>query len=63
MTSYNSQSEEMLKKSRKVTEINRLRYLSIDVYEGININPSMTKQIFQYKLNKYKLNLSVPEVN
>ena len=49
MTSYNSQSEEMLKKSRKVTEINRLRYLSIDVHEGININPSMTKQIFQLR--------------
>ena len=49
MTSYNSQSEEILKRPRKVTEINRLRYLSIDVYEGININPSMTKQIFQLR--------------
>ena len=49
MTSYNSQSEEILKKPRKVTEINRLRYLSIDVYEGININPSMTEQIFQLR--------------
>ena len=49
MTSYNSQSEEIRKKSRKVTEINRLSYLSIDVYEGININPSMTKQIFQLR--------------
>ena len=48
---YNSPSEEILKKSGKVCmEVNRLRYLCIEIYKIINnINPSFTKQIFQLR--------------
>ena len=68
---YNSPLEEVLKKSGKVCmEINRLRYLCIEIYKSINnINPSFMKQIFLLRetnrkvRNQYKLNLSVPKVN
>ena len=68
---YNSTLEEILKKSGKVCmEVNRLRYLCIEIYKSINnINPSFMKQIFQLRetnrtvRNQYKLNLSVPKVN
>ena len=68
---YNSPLEEILKKSGKVCmEVNRLRYLCIEIYKRINnINPSFTKQISQLRetnrtvRNQYKLNLSVPKVN
>ena len=63
--------EEILKKSGKVCmEVNRLRYLCIEIYKSINnINPSFMKQIFQLRetnrtvRNQCKLNLSVPKVN
>ena len=50
---YNSTLEEILKKSGKVcTEVNRLRYLCIEIYKSINnINPSLTKN-FSVKRNK-----------
>ena len=68
---YNSPSEEILKKSGKFCmELNRLRYLCIEIYKTINnINPSFMKQIFQLRetnrtvRNQYKLNLNVPKVN
>ena len=68
---YNSPSEEILKKSEKVCmDVNRLRYLCIEIYENINnINPSFIKQIFQIRetnrtvRNKYKLNFNVPKAN
>ena len=67
---YNSPSEEVLKKSGKVCmEVNRLRYLCIDIYKAININPSFMKQIFQLRetnrkaRNQCKLNLRVSKVN
>ena len=68
---YNSPSEEILKKSGKFCmELNRLRYLCIEIYKTINnINPSFMKQIFQLSetnrtvRNHYKLNLNVPKVN
>ena len=68
---YSSPSEEILKKSGKVCmEVDRLRYLCIEIYKTINnINPSFMKQIFQLRetngtvRNQYKLNLSVPKVN
>ena len=51
-------------------ELNRLRYLCIEIYKTINnINPSFMKQIFQRRetnrtfRNQYKLNLNVPKVN
>ena len=51
-------------------ELNRLRYLCIEIYKTINnINPSFMKQIFQLRetnwtvRNQYKLNLNVPKVN
>ena len=51
-------------------EINRLRFLCIEIYKSIdNINPSFMKQIFQVRetnrtvRNQYELNLSVPKVN
>ena len=61
----------ILKKSGKVcVEVDRLRYLCIEIYKTINnINPSFMKQIFQLRetsrtvQNQYKLNLSVPKVN
>ena len=67
----NSPSEEILKKSGKFCmELNRLRYLCIEIYKTINnINPSFMKQIFQLRetnrtvRNQYKLNLNVPKVN
>ena len=44
---YNSLLEEILKKSGKVCmEVNRLRYLYIEIHKSINnINPSFMKQI------------------
>ena len=67
---YSSPSEEVLKKSGKVCmEVNRLRYLCIDIYKTININPSFTKQIFQLRetnrkaRNQYQLNLGVSKVS
>ena len=68
---YNSLSEEILKKSGKFCmELNRSRYLCIEIYKTINnINPRFMKQIFQLRetnrtfRNQYKLNLSVPKVN
>ena len=68
---YNSPLEEILKKSGKVCmEVNRLRYLCIEIYKSINnINPNFMKQIVQLRetsrtvRNQYKLNLSVPKVN
>ena len=67
---YNSPSEEVLKKSGKVCmEVNRLRYLCIDIYKTTNINPSYMKQLFQLRetnrkaRNQYKLNLRVSKVN
>ena len=68
---YNSPLEDILKKSGKVCmEVNRLRYLCIEIYKTINnINPSFTKQIFQLRetnrtiRNQYILNLSVPKVS
>ena len=68
---YNTPLEEILKKSGKVCmEVNRLRYLCIEIYKSINnINPSFMEQIFQLRetnrtvRNQYKLNLSVPKVN
>ena len=51
-------------------EVDRLRYLCIEIYKSINnINPGFMKQTFQLRetsrtvRNKYKLNLSVPKVN
>ena len=48
---YSSPLEEILKKSGKVCmEVNRLRYLCIEIYKSINnINPSFMKQIFQLR--------------
>ena len=50
-------------------EVNRLRYLCIEIYKTINnINPSFIKQIFELKKrnrtvrNQYKLNLNIPKV-
>ena len=68
---YNSPSEEILKKSGKFCmELNKLRFLCIEIYKTINnINPSFMKQIFQLRetnrtfRNQYKLNLNVPKVN
>ena len=68
---YNSPLEEILKKSGKVCmEVNRLRYLCIEICKSINnINLCFLKQIFQLRetnrtvRNQYKLNLSVPKVN
>ena len=68
---YNTPLEEILKKSGKVCmEVNRLRYLCIEIYKSIsNINPSFMKQIFQLRetnrtvRNQYRLNLCVPKVN
>ena len=64
----NYPSEEILKKSGKAyMEVNRLRYLCIEIYKIININPSFMKQIFQLReanravRNQYKLNLNVPK--
>ena len=62
---YNSPLAEILKKSGKVCmEVNRLKYLCIEIYKSINnINPSFMKQIFQLRetnrriRNQYKLNL------
>ena len=59
------------KKSGKVCmEVNRIKYLCIDIYKSINnINSSFIKQIFQLRetnrtvRNQYKLNLSVPKVS
>ena len=67
---FNSPSKEIIKKSGKVSvEVNRLRYLCIEIYKSINnINPSFMKQIFQLNetnrivQNQHKLNLSVPKV-
>ena len=49
---YNSPSEEILKKSGKFCmELNRLRYLCIEIYKTINnINPGFMKEIFQDSL-------------
>ena len=63
--------EEILKKSGKVCiEVNRLRYLCIEIYKSINnIDPSFMKQTLQLRetnrtvRNQYRLNLSVPKVN
>ena len=68
---YNSPSEEILKKSRKVCmEVNRLTYFCREIYKTINnINPRFMKQIFQLRetkrtvRNQCKLKLSVPKVN
>ena len=68
---YNTLLKEILKKSGKVCiEVNRLRYLFIEIYKSINNNnPSFMKQVFQLRetnrtvRNQYKLNLSVPKVN
>ena len=68
---YNTPLEEILKKSGKVCmEVNRLRYLCIEIYKSINnINPSFMKQIFQLRetnrtvRKQYRLNLCVPKVN
>ena len=68
---YNTPLEEILKKSGKVCmEVNRLRYLCIEIYKSINnINPSFMKQIFQLRetnrtvRNQNRLNLCVPKVN
>ena len=68
---YNSPSEEILKKSDKVSmEVNRLRYHCIEIYKSSsNINPNFINQIFQPKetsgifRNQYKVNLSFPKVN
>ena len=51
---YNSPSEEILKKSGKVCmEVNRLRYLCIEVHKTINnINPGFMKQNFQLRETK-----------
>ena len=67
----NSPSKEILKKPCKACmEVNRSRYLCIEIYKTTNnINPSFMKQIFQLRetnrtvRNQYKLNLSVPNVN
>ena len=46
---YNSPSEEILKKSGKVcVEVNRLRYLCIEIYNN-NVNRSFIKQVFQFR--------------
>ena len=63
--------EEILKESGKVCmEVNRLRYVCIEIYESINsINHNFMKQIFQLRetnravRNQRKLNISVPKVN
>ena len=63
--------EEIPKKSgRACMEVNRLRYLCLEIYKAINnINPRFMKQIFHLKetnrtvRNHYKLNLNVPKVN
>ena len=51
---YNSPSEEIRKKSGKVCmEVNRLRYLCIEIHKTINdVNPSFMKQNFQLKVTK-----------
>ena len=66
----NYPSEEILRKSGKAyMEVNRLRYLCIEIDKTININPSFMKQIFRLReanrtvRNQYKLNLNVPKVN
>ena len=66
----NYPSEEILRKSGKAyMEVNRLRYLCIEIHKTININPSFMKQIFRLReanrtvRNQYKLNLNVPKVN
>ena len=66
----NYPSEEILKKSGKAyMEVNRLRYLCIEIHKTININASFLKQIFQLReanrtvRNQYKLNLNVPKVS
>ena len=66
----NYPSEEILRKSGKAyMEVNRLRYLCIEIHKTININPSFMKQIFQLReanrtvRNQYKLNLNVPKVS
>ena len=48
---YNSPLENIRKKSGKVCmEVNRLRYLCIEIYKTINnINPRITKQTFQLR--------------
>ena len=68
---YNSPSGEILKKSGKASiEVNKLRYLCIEIYKSINnINPSFMKQILQLRetnnivRNQYKLNPSVPKIS
>ena len=63
--------EEILNKSGKVCmEVNRLRYVCIEIYKSINsINHNFMKQISQLRetnrtvRNQCKLNLSVPKVN
>ena len=68
---HNFPLEEIFKKFGKVyIEVNRFRYVSIEIYKSINnINPSFMKQIFQLRdtnrtvRNRYKLNLGVPKVN
>ena len=68
---YNFPSEEIIKKSGKFCmELNRLRYLCLEIYKTINnINPSFMKRNFQLRetnrtvRNQCKLNLKVPKVN
>ena len=68
---YNSPSEEIHKKSGKFCmELNRLRYLCLEIYKTINnINPSFMKQTFQLRetnrtfRNQYKINFNVAKVN
>ena len=68
---YNSPWEKILKKSDKLCiEVNRFRYLCIEIYKSINnINSSFMKQFFQVRetnrtvRNQYKLNVCVAKVN
>ena len=68
---YSSPLEEILKKSGKVCmEVNRLRYLCIEIFKSMNsINPSFMEKIFLLReinstvRNQFKLNLSVSKVN
>ena len=68
---YSSPLEEILKKSRKACmEVNRLRYLCIEIYKTINnIKIIFMKQTFQLRetnrkvWNQYKINLNVPKLN
>ena len=68
---YKNSYEELLKKSGKCTmNLQRIRFLCIEIYKTINsLNPDFMKSIFEIKTNNrivrktYKLNLNIPRTN